>query len=98
MNDIYDKLAKRADQGLVEIHPVPVIIVIVAESEDEAHDLASQLDGSAQKHPTGDHLVRISDQAAAELGAHISPRVENESQARLLNELNAMWKEIDSTT
>ncbi len=97
MNDIYDNLARRTDQGNVEIHPVPVVIVIVAEGEDEAHDLASQLGGSARKHPSGDHWVRVSDRAAAELGAHISPRVENESQARLLNELHTMWNEIDST-
>ena len=36
MNDIYDKLAKRADEGKVEIHPVTVLIAIVAESQDEA--------------------------------------------------------------
>ena len=98
MNDIYDRLAKRADQGKIEILPVPVIIVIIAESEEEARGLASQLDGSAQHHPSGDHLVRVSDRAAAELGARLSPRMENENQARLLNELHATWKEIDSAT
>ena len=98
MIDIYEMLAKRADQGKVEVHPIPVIIAIIAESEDEAHELASHLGGSTQKHPTGDYLVRVSDRAAAELAELISPRIENESQVRLLNELRDMWKEIDGTT
>ncbi len=92
MNDIYDKLAKRADEGKVEIHPVPVVIAIVAESQDEAQDFASELGGSAQRHPNGDHFVRVSDRAAAELGAHLTHRMENESQIRLLNDLHGMWK------
>jgi hypothetical protein len=73
-----------------------VVIAIAAESEDEAHELASQLGGSTQKHPTGEYMVRVSDRAAANLGARIAPRMESESQVRLVKELQEMWNEIDS--
>ena len=93
MDSTYEQLAKRADELNIEIHPVTIVVNIVAEDSDEANDLAERLDGSAYKHPTGDFMVRISGRAAAELGANISPWMQNESQAKLLGELHASWNE-----